>query len=160
MTDRDEDEAQLAHHATALADAIEAAVAPWVMRTVASVLEQVGRPLADDVRHQAAEAGEQARSDVGSAVRRLLAEDIDDQRTTPLSLLRGAVRYPTEVLKGAGVPPRARDEFAERAFPEDVYDLVPASFADVDPGLQEPGLVWGAAKAHVHLRRRRREGAR
>jgi hypothetical protein len=41
-----------------------------------------------------------------------------------------------------------------------VYDLTPASFADVDPALHEPGLVWGAAKAHVHLARRRREGRR
>ena len=48
----------------------------------------------------------------------------------------------------------------ERAFPDDVYDLAPASFADVDPALHEPGLVWGAAKAHVHLARRRRDGRR
>ena len=38
-----------------------------------------------------------------------------------------------------------------RNFPDDVYDLSPATFADVDPALHEPGLVWGAAKAHVHL---------
>jgi hypothetical protein len=60
------------------------------------------------------------------------------------------------VLRAAGVPPVRRDEFAEHAFPDDVYDLAPASFADVDPSLHEPGLVWGAAKAHVHLSRRRR----
>ena len=54
----------------------------------------------------------------------------------------------------------ARDEVAVRQFPDDVYDLVPASFAEVDPELHEPGLVWGAAKAHVHLARRRSEGAR
>jgi hypothetical protein len=47
-----------------------------------------------------------------------------------------------------------------RSFPDDVYDLTPASFADVDPALHEPGLVWGAAKAHVHLARRRRQGKR
>ena len=51
-----------------------------------------------------------------------------------------------------------RDEFAERTFPDDVYDLSPASFADVDPALHEPGLMWGAAKAHVILHRRRSEG--
>ena len=37
-----------------------------------------------------------------------------------------------------------------------VYDLAPANFADVDPALAEPGLLWGAAKAHVHLARHRR----
>jgi hypothetical protein len=54
----------------------------------------------------------------------------------------------------------ARDEFSERNFPDDTYDLTPASFADVDPSLHEPGLEWGAAKAHVHLARRRRQGTR
>ena len=48
-----------------------------------------------------------------------------------------------------------RDRFAEQTFPDDVYDLVPASFADVDPSLHEPGLLWGAAKAHTVLVRRK-----
>jgi hypothetical protein len=48
-----------------------------------------------------------------------------------------------------------RDEFSVRSFPDDAYDLSPASFADVDPALHEPGLAWGAAKAYVHLARRR-----
>ena len=65
-----------------------------------------------------------------------------------------------QVLADAGVPPIVRDEFEERAFPDDVYGLAPASFADLDPALREPGLVWGAAKAHVVLARRRAEGLR
>jgi hypothetical protein len=36
--------------------------------------------------------------------------------------------------------------------------VVPASFADLDSTVHEPGIVWGAAKAHVVLRRRRAEG--
>ncbi|MEO7555966.1 MAG: hypothetical protein ABIV94_05100, partial [Acidimicrobiales bacterium] len=75
-------------------------------------------------------------------------------------LLRRAVRYPTAVLAAAGVPPVVRDAFAERAFPDDDYGLTPATFADVDPALHEPGLAWGAAKAHVHLSRRRTEARR
>ena len=31
---------------------------------------------------------------------------------------------------------------------------------DLDPALHEPGLRWGAAKAHVVLARRRAEGRR
>jgi hypothetical protein len=73
-------------------------------------------------------------------------------------LLRAAVRIPTGVLAAAGVAPVDRDDFARRNFPDDPYDLTPASFADVDESLREPGLVWGAAKAHVHLARRRDEG--
>ena len=87
-------------------------------------------------------------------IRTLLSMDLDEQATNPLALLRSAVRYPTEVLAAHGVPPVDRDEFAVRAFPDDVYDLSPASFGDVHPDLHEPGLVWGAAKAHVHLQRR------
>jgi hypothetical protein len=57
------------------------------------------------------------------------------------------------VLRAAGVPPVVRDEHQERLFPEDVYDLAPANFADVDPALAEVGLAWGAAKAFEHLQR-------
>jgi hypothetical protein len=65
------------------------------------------------------------------------------------------VKYPTEVLRAAGVPPVQRDSFVEQAFPDDIYDLAPASFADLDPALQEAGLSWGAAKAFDHKRRHR-----
>jgi len=87
------------------------------------------------------------------AVRALLAADIDDQRSTPLTLLRSAVRYPTEVLRAAGVPAVERDPIQARLLPDDLYDLSPARFADVDPALAEPGMVWGAAKAFAHRRR-------
>jgi hypothetical protein len=70
-------------------------------------------------------------------------------------LLRSAARFPTGVLLDAGVPGAVRDEFLQTQFPDDVYDLGPAAFADLDPSLHEPGLIWGAAKAHVHLARRR-----
>ena len=75
-------------------------------------------------------------------------------------MLRGAVRYPTAVLEAAGVPPVVRDEFAERAFPADVYDLAPATWRDLDESVHEPGLVWGAWKAKTFLDRRRQEGRR
>jgi len=69
--------------------------------------------------------------------------------------VRSAVVFPTEVLRAAGVPPVDRDEAARTMFPDDDYDLTPASFAELDPALTEVGIVWGAAKAHVHLARRR-----
>ncbi|HEY3809796.1 MAG TPA: hypothetical protein VGL49_00065, partial [Acidimicrobiales bacterium] len=81
--------------------------------------------------------------------------DIDAQRTTPLALLRHAVRVPTEVLRDAGMAPVARDRFAREAFPDDDFDLSPASWADIDPALTELGITWGAAKAFEHRRRHR-----
>jgi hypothetical protein len=147
-------------YATALADAIDGALAGWVERSVRTRLEDWQGYVPDDMAAAARQAGQQARDEAGPQVRHLLATDVDQQSTTPLALLRRAVRFPTAVLERANVPPVVRDEFAERAFPEDRYDLAPATFADVDPALAEPGLAWGAAKAHVVLTRRRAEGRR
>ena len=46
-----------------------------------------------------------------------------------------------------------RDPIQALLLPNDPYDLAPATFADVDPALAEPGMVWGAAKALAHRRR-------
>lgn len=158
--DDPDDAAALARHATALADGVEAALPGWVERCVEARLRASGHPLTDDVRAAARRAGERARAEVVPAVRDLLGRDVDQQPTGPLALLRGAVRYPTEVLARAGVAPVARDEVDQRLHPDDAYALSPASFRDVDPALHEPGITWGAAKAHVVLARRRREGRR
>jgi len=144
--------------AAALADAIVDVLPGWVERSVTTVLVAAGVEPDAAVTADASDAGRRAAVEVGATVRELLAADIDEQRSTPLTLLREAVRYPTEVLRRAGVaPPGARDDVRVRLFPDDVYDLSPAAFADVDPRLTEPGIVWGAAKAFEHLRRRRPE---
>lgn len=140
-------------YAQELVDAAEAALPAWVVRCVTERITAWSGAAPPDVVARAEEAGLRARHEVGGALRTLLAADIDDQRGTPLSLLREAVRFPTAVLEEAGVPPVERDDFAERAFPGDPYDLSPASFADVAPALAGPGLAWGAGKALAHRRR-------
>jgi hypothetical protein len=154
------DEELLASHAAVLADGIERALPGWVVRSVVGVADAwrpgLGRTLADP----AADAGRAAARAVGPEVRALLALDVDAQPTGPLAVVRTAVRFPTEVLEAAGVPHVVRDDFAEQAFPDDGYGLAPAAFSDLDPGLHEAGLIWGAAKAHVVLARRRAEGRR
>ena len=139
----------------ALADAVVAALPGWVERSVERVmLAWRGSTPDPTVLEAAREAGRRAAVEAGAEMRELLATDVDAQRGTPLSLLRAAaVRYPTPVLRAAGVPPVERDPIQVRLFPDDVYDLSPATFADVDPALAEPGLVWGAAKALAHRRR-------
>ena len=154
------DDELLAAHAAVLADGIDRAIGPWVVRSVVGIAEAWEPGLGATLAEPASDAGRRARSEVGPAVRALLAPDVDEQRTGPLAVLRDAVRFPTEVLAAAGVPPVVRDEFAEQAFPADAYGLAVASFADLDPALHEAGLVWGAAKAHVILARRRAEGRR
>ena len=70
-------------------------------------------------------------------------------------MIRKAVSFPTKVLRDNNVPEVNRDEFAIRNFPEDVYDLSPASFGDLNEELHVLGIAWGAAKAHTHLQRRK-----
>jgi hypothetical protein len=144
----DADEAVLAEKATALADGIEDAVRPWL---VAAVVRRAG----EDARAAAERVADDTAAEVVPQVRALLATDIDEQSSTPLALLRDAVGPANRLLTELGVPPAARDEFDRQAFPDDVHALAPASFADVAPALQGPGIEWGAAKAYVHLSRRR-----
>ncbi|HET7487071.1 MAG TPA: hypothetical protein VFJ85_04025 [Acidimicrobiales bacterium] len=146
-------EAVLAEKARVLADAVGETLPRWVERSVERVLvAATGRaepgPMAD-----ARDAGRRAGDEVGGRLRALLETDVDQQRENPLAILRAAVAYPTDVLRRAGVPPVDRDDFATARFPDDDYDLTPASFGDVDPSLADPGLEWGAAKAWVHRRR-------
>jgi len=150
------DAAALRRHAGELVDAVVAALPGWVERAVVDRYRSwAGRPPERSVLDAARAAGQRAVADVEPRLRELLATDVDEQRTNPLAILRGATRHPTEVLASAGVPPVARDAHAERLFPGDAYDLGPAAFVDVDPSVHEPGVVWGAAKAHIILRRRR-----
>ncbi|MDQ1396563.1 MAG: hypothetical protein QOG64_1822 [Acidimicrobiaceae bacterium] len=136
-----------------LADTVDAALPGWVARSVERVLAEQGRRFDDALRAEAGVAGQRALDDVGPRLRALLAADIDEQRSTPLTLLRDAARYPTEVLRSAGAAPVERDEFDRSAFPDDDYGLAPATFADIDPVLIEPALAWGAAKAFEHKAR-------
>ncbi len=155
-----DDAVRLAAYAESLADGVDAALAGWVEAQVATIMVAWSGEVPDEVREEARRAGRAARDELGPEVRALLRLDIDDQRTNPMSILRTAAAYPTVVLRAVGVPPVERDRDAEAHFPDDDYDLVPTRFADLDPSLHDAGLRWGAAKAHVHLQRRRREGRR
>lgn len=154
------DAERLAVFGSSLAEGIAAALGPWVVRSVVSVADRWSPGLGADLAGPAERAASAAVAAVIPRIRSLLSSDADVQQASPLALLRGAVRYPTEVLAAAGVPAVMRDSFAEQAFPDDVYDLAPATFADLDPELRDVGLAWGAAKAHVVLSRRRAEGLR
>ena len=90
----------------------------------------------------------------------LLAADVDEQPTNPLSVLRSGVAAPTALLRAHDVPVPPPDPFGAERFPDDVYRLGPATWADIDPAMHEPGLTWGAWKAMTVLRRRRDEGLR
>jgi hypothetical protein len=150
-----DDEAALARYGDELVRAVEASIGAWVRSGVESVAAAQGRTIDDHAGALIADAARDAARDVGDRLRDLLARDIDEQPQNPLSILRSAVSYPTYVLRAIGAQPVERDEFDSHAFPDDELGLTPAAFADLGPPVHEAGMAWGAAKAFVHLRRRR-----
>jgi len=140
----------------AAADAVE----PWLVRTVIATARRAFGEVPADLDAAAREMAARAAPVVLADLHDLLHTDVDEQRSNPLSVLRSAVRFPTEVLRSAGIPPVERDDFERQAFPADVYGLAPATWRDVDESLHDPGIVWGAWKAATVLRRRREQGLR
>jgi hypothetical protein len=138
--------------------AIERVVGPWLARCVTVACDRAGGVPDEVLVNQARAAAGEGATWVMRRLRDALEADVDAQRANPLQILREAVRFPTEVLSRAGVPPAKRDEMDERINPDDVYALAPAHWNDIDESLLEPGIVWGAAKAQTVLQRRRAEG--
>lgn len=125
----------------------------WVVASVRRLLDAWGK-LDAEVRARAldaaADAGVAAAGRVGTRLAALLATDPSEQSATPLEIVRTLYEEPTAILVTAGVPAVVRDPFDERAWPEDRYDLVPRTFADLgDPDLGPLHLAWGMAKATV-----------
>lgn len=151
----DDDEA-LARYAEELGDAAAVGLPRWVQRVAAERWNQwTGEPLPPELDDAVREAAGSAADAVIEPLRTLLAMDVAEQRTNPLEVLRRAVAFPTRVLASGGMPEVERDADAVRLFPDDPYDLTPGSFGDIDEALHEPGIKWGAAKAHILKARHR-----
>jgi hypothetical protein len=155
-------EQALAQVGAALAEALLTAVPGWVERCVAGVLEawtaaggDVGGHAGDRaaVLRHAHDAGQAARAAIADDLALLLSSDVDAQWTTPLSMVRGLVRFPTAVLRQAGVAPLERDRFHEERFPDDPYGLVPGSLGVLGAEVSDLAMAWGAAKAAAHRAR-------
>ncbi len=130
----------------------------WVERSVTFILDAWGRT-PPDVRERAErgalDAGRAATDRVVAELRSLFALDVEEQRSTPLEIVRRAYREPTAVLAAVGIPPVERDDFAERAWPDDTYGLVVHGLGDLgDEDLAPLQMAWGLAKAKVMRARR------
>lgn len=145
------DEDKLAGYAADLLAGLEAHTADWVEAVVRA---RVPPDTAVSILASLATDVDRALADVAD----LLAADIDAQRANPLAVMRSLVPSITGALSSAGVAAVHRDPDAERLFPDDSFDLTPGAFSDIHPDLHMPGLTWGAAKAHVHIQRRKAEG--
>lgn len=141
----------------ALLDAARRVVPGWLRRTTIEAGRRGGVDPEQLERHIDAVV-DRSSGELLERLADLLATDVDEQRTTPLTLLRNAVREPTRLLRELGAVPRSSPEPGR--LPDDVFGLGPATWSDVDPSLHEPGLAWGAWKAMTVLARRRDEGLR
>jgi hypothetical protein len=133
--------------------------AAWMRRSLAAAIVSAG----DDPDRWQADIERVASSEADAllvAVAELLATDVDEQRTTPLSLFRRSNVGLTSWLHSIGVPPPRPDAVARAGPADDPYQLGPVTWSDIDPVLHEPGLAWGAWKAMEVLGRRRDEGRR
>jgi hypothetical protein len=150
--------ARLDQTGAAIVAGVERQVPGWARAQVERLLDAWGRAPADArirAEAQSAEAGAAAARRIVAELRALFAVDPAQQRATPLEVVRTAYLEPTAVLAAAGVPPIVRDEFDERAWPDDVYGLVPRTLGDLgDPELAPLHLAWGMAKATVIRARR------
>ncbi len=132
-------------------DGVTRALPGWVERSVTRILDAWARA-APEIRAralaEASAAGPEVARRVGAELADLFATPAAEQRTTPLEIVRGSVLEPTAILRRAGVGEVARDPFDERAWPDDVYGLVPRTLGDLgDPELAPLHLAWGVAKA-------------
>jgi hypothetical protein len=148
----------------AIVAGVERELPGWVERSVVRILDAWGRAPSDvreEAEHAAHEVAGATTTRVVGELRALFALDPEEQRSTPLEIVRHAYREPTVVLATAGIPPVERDDFAERAWPDDTYGLVVHGLGDLrdpdavdDDDLGPYQLAWGLAKAKV-LRGRR-----
>lgn len=138
----------LAEQGARLADAVEGALPGWVARTLRSRVPEV----ADDV---VAAVTAEVEAEVVGDLRALLALGVDDQRQSPLAIVRRAGATVGGALDALGATPPRRDDHQRSLLPEDHHDVMPASFADLSEEAGRAGIAWGAAKAFVHRRRHR-----
>jgi hypothetical protein len=144
----------LLHEASdAIVDGVERELPGWVERSVARILDAWGRTPPDErarAERDAIDAGRVATARVVGELRAMFALDPAEQRSTPLAIVRQAYREPTAVLGSLGIPPVERDEFDERAWPDDTYGLVVRGLGDLgDDELAPLQMAWGLAKAKV-----------
>jgi hypothetical protein len=154
MTDEEQRALALLHEASdAIVVGVERELPGWVERSVTRILDAWGRASADaraEAERGAVSAARTATTRVVGELRVLFALDPEAQRSTPLEIVRHAYREPTAVLAAAGIPPVERDEFAERAWPDDTYGLVVHGLGDLGDGDLAPlQMAWGFAKAKM-----------
>ncbi len=149
-----EDHATLYRHsADALIQAVDAHLDEWLFALVANRLRDWNGGV--DRENTTAECIADIHRLTLSELSALVGQDVADQRTTPLHIVRRNLAPLTRLLEDAGVPVPRRDPLRVEMSPQDYYDVEPARFDEIHPDLGAVALTWGAAKAMLILDRRR-----
>lgn len=141
------DDEAFAGYGQALFQAVSEAVRPWLRILV-------------DARVTDVDAGlhivlEQVAVDAEQAIRVLIDADVETPLSGPLERIRRAVEPLNVALAERDAPPPRRNPLDVEMRPHDLYDLGPMTFRDLGDAVHDAGIAWGAAKAHVHMQRRR-----
>ena len=133
-----------------LAAAVERELPGWVARVLA---DHAGSVRLDDA--VVVDTAAAVLAAVVAPLRSSLTRDVDRPGPSPLAVVRAGVGPVNAALAAAGVAPRRRDDHQVALFPDDLYDVVPASFAELGAEAGALAVEWGAVRAYVHLARRR-----
>lgn len=139
--------------ASSLQSALEVSVPAWIERSIEQRYEEVHGSVNQAATDLALAAAARVRDEVVPLLGALLSSDMDEQRTTPLAIVRQAVPFATAALQQLGIPTVRRDAFTTERFPEDLYGLGPTSVAELDELSADLAIVWGATKAREHRSR-------
>ena len=118
----------------------------WATRSILTIAPESSE---EDARA----VGVTVASNLSPRLIELLSSDIDDQRQSPLALVRRHMYPLTAHLAELRASPAVRDPYDEEAFPADVFALGPKAWSDLGDDVSDAGLRWGAAKAMAHRRR-------
>jgi hypothetical protein len=147
------DEAKFFEHGERLQQAITGAIRPWLDAVIESRLPDTA------ISAQLAETLDDITTAVDRSIVELINADVDEPLSGPLERIRREVEPLNDAFDRLGVPPPHRDAVDVRMRPADRFALGPMTFRDLGDEVHEAGITWGAAKAHLHLQRRRRPDA-
>lgn len=148
----DEHAALYRQSADELIQAVDAHLSEWLLTLVANRLGERNGGAARE--NTIAQCITEVHRNIMDELTALIAQDVTDQRTTPLHIVRRNLAPLTRLLTDAGAPAPRRDPLRVEMSPHDYYDIEPARFDEIHPDLGSLALTWGAAKAMLVLDRR------
>ncbi len=142
-----------------LYQAVISSVSGWITKQVAEIASMSIDETSKEFVSALAEVAEHTLHVVSRDLLVLLATDVDAQQSNPLHVLRASTSSATRLLQTFGATPARRDEYEERAMPNDLFSIGPLTWRDLGEEVHDAGISWGAWKAATILTRRRADGS-